>query len=209
MCHQSTSQMHHQNICVQRGETKLSVVQLSLTCFHPPFQWAFMSSTPPRVPFTPLSHRLHVLWRLTSGQGSLGSSALLIRLIRRFQLYVLGDCYLLALAALGEGSAEKNDRFIQLQAGYSAFTRPFALLKRHKEEQQNKTKTKNKIISRSAGLWSSDLETKMFFFFTFTHLRASSTTLFFADHLGKDPPWKMANYTSLRHWKPSMKTAFI
>lgn len=72
----------------------------------------------------------------------MGSSALLIRLIRRFQLYVLGDCYLLALAALGEGSAEKNDRFIQLQAGYSAFTRPFALLKRHKEEQQNKTKTK-------------------------------------------------------------------
>lgn len=117
---------------------------------------------------------------------SLGSSALLIRLIRRFQLYVLGDCYLLALAALGEGSAEKNDSFIQLQAGYSALTRPFALLKRHKEEQQNKTKNKN--ISRAAGLWSSDLETKMFFFFTFTHLRASSTTLFFADHLGKDPP---------------------
>lgn len=75
----------------------------------------------------------------------MGSSALLIRLIRRFQLYVLGDCYLLALAALGEGSAEKNDSFIQLQAGYSALTRPFALLKRHKEEQQNKTKTKTKL----------------------------------------------------------------
>lgn len=197
------------HLCVQRGETKLSVVQLSLTCFHPPFQWAFMSSTPPRVPFTPLSHRLHVLWRLTSGQSSLGSSALLNRLIRRFQLYVLGDCYLLALAASGEGLAEKNDSFIQLQAGYSALTRPFALLKTQRRTTKQKQKNKNKILSRSAGLWSSDLETKMFFFFTFTHLRASSTTLFFADHLGKDLPWKTANYTSLRHWKPSMKTAFI
>lgn len=168
MCHRSTSQMHHQNICVQRGETKLSVVQLSLTCFHPPFQWAFMSSTPPRVPFTPLSHRLHVLWRLTSGQGSLGSSALLIRLIRRFQLYVLGDCYLLALAALGEGSAEKNNRFIQLQAGYSAFTRPFALLKRHKEEQQNKNKKQNYLtIRRSLELRFGDKNVFLFYVYTF------------------------------------------
>lgn len=100
----------------------------------------------------------------------MGSSVLLIRLIRRFQLYVLGDCYLLALAALGEGSSEKNDSFIQLQAGYSALTRPFALLKRHKEEQQNKNKKQKQnylTIRRSLELRFGDKNVFLFYVYTF------------------------------------------
>lgn len=67
---------------------------------------------------------------------------------------------------MASGSAEKNDGFIQSQAGYGAFTHPFARLKRHIEEQ------KNTIVSLSADLWSSDVETKMFFLYVYIFLKS-------------------------------------